>query len=177
MSSSRQHELSNMSHEFFTQTKNAYPHHSQSSGNSTSWHKEEVGNEMTSALLSAHLPPLPCLLSQMNCLLQPPQHLCQLKMLTLRQRCPFSPWHHISTTTHPYASTPTTYLAYAPTVPYRYTSAPATPTLPSPFLTLPQCSIDMFIPSSPILMLVDPCLVCSVAYNAEAPAVPSNSLT
>ncbi|MBW0488121.1 hypothetical protein O181_027836 [Austropuccinia psidii MF-1] len=125
MSASRQHQLSNMLHEFFTKIKNSYQHHSQSSGNSTSWRKKAVGNGMPSTPLADHLPPLQCLHSQMNWLLHPPHHLCQMHMLTLRQKCP-------SATTYPYVSAPAAYLSYAPTVPYKYTSSPATPSLPSP---------------------------------------------
>ncbi|MBW0586888.1 hypothetical protein O181_126603 [Austropuccinia psidii MF-1] len=93
---------------------------------------------MTSAPPADHLPPLSCLLSQMNWLPHPPHHLSQLQMLMIRQRCPSAP----GTTSLPQPILmllpPAPYLAYVPAVAYRYTSSHATPSLPSPILTLPH---------------------------------------
>ncbi|MBW0557675.1 hypothetical protein O181_097390 [Austropuccinia psidii MF-1] len=50
---------------------------------------------------------------------------------------------------------PDTYHAYAPIVPYRYASTPATPFPPSPIIALPP-----------------PCLIFAATYHAYAPAFP-----
>ncbi|MBW0476178.1 hypothetical protein O181_015893 [Austropuccinia psidii MF-1] len=95
--------------------------------------------EMTSEPLADHLPPLPCLLSCISWISHTPS---SSPLDSNAYIFPSTPRHHISTITHPYASTPllilsTTYHSYSPAVHFICASNPTNHTCASVPLTHP----------------------------------------